>query len=242
VGASTTAIVAGVILITKFDRGAWIIVMLIPLIVLLFREVSAHYSHVRRHIETLSVPAQMHLRHLAIVPMAHLNNLALHSLAYARSITPDVITLHVAMDLDDETQSRAAWATWATWLTSEREDWERHHRPHSPHCPHSPPHEHEVGRQRRTPSPPSSLTAGRRGHVWSFWSRRIAPLIPPILAYVDAVRDADPGMTITVILPEFVPAHWWEYLLHNRTALHLKLSLYSHHGIVVANVSYHLRP
>jgi hypothetical protein len=56
------------------------------------------------------------------------------------------------------------------------------------------------------------------------------------------VRDANPGMTITVILPEFVPAHWWEYLLHNRTALRLKLSLYSHRGIVVANMPYHLRP
>jgi hypothetical protein len=42
------------------------------------------------------------------------------------------------------------------------------------------------------------------------------------------------------VLPEYVPAHWWERLLHNQTAFRLKLALYSHRSVVVANVPYHL--
>lgn len=65
-------------------------------------------------------------------------------------------------------------------------------------------------------------------------------LIAPLVAYVDALRDANPGAVVTVVLPEFVPAHWWERLLHNQTALRLKLALYAHRGVAVANLPYHL--
>jgi hypothetical protein len=44
-----------------------------------------------------------------------------------------------------------------------------------------------------------------------------------------------------VILPEMVPAHWWEQVLHNQTALRLKAALLFRPGIVVADVPYHLR-
>ena len=46
--------------------------------------------------------------------------------------------------------------------------------------------------------------------------------------------------TVTIVLPEFVPAHWWEHLLHNQTALRLKAALLFHPGVIVANVPYHL--
>jgi len=46
---------------------------------------------------------------------------------------------------------------------------------------------------------------------------------------------------ITVLLPEYVPAHWWERLLHNETAFRLKLALYAQRGVVVTNIPYHLR-
>ena len=50
-----------------------------------------------------------------------------------------------------------------------------------------------------------------------------------------------PDKTLTVILPEMVPAHWWEQVLHNQTALRLKAALLFRPGIVVADVPYHLR-
>jgi amino acid transporter len=65
-------------------------------------------------------------------------------------------------------------------------------------------------------------------------------LIGPLVAYIDATREAHPNDVITVILPEYVPAHWWEHLLHNQTALRIKAALLFHHGVVVANVPYHM--
>ena len=49
-----------------------------------------------------------------------------------------------------------------------------------------------------------------------------------------------PKDTITVVLPEYVPSHWWEHLLHNQTALRLKAALLFHPGVVVTNVPYHV--
>lgn len=66
-------------------------------------------------------------------------------------------------------------------------------------------------------------------------------LTNPLLAYIDAVRDTHPGDTVTVILPEYVPRHWWEQLIHNQTAFRLKAALLFHPGIVVVDVPYHLR-
>jgi hypothetical protein len=51
----------------------------------------------------------------------------------------------------------------------------------------------------------------------------------------------DPNRPVLVVLSEFVPRHWWENLLHNQTALRLKLRLFSRRNTIVADVPYHLR-
>ncbi len=65
-------------------------------------------------------------------------------------------------------------------------------------------------------------------------------LLGPLLAYIEAVRDVNPNDTITVVIPELVPSHWWEHMLHNQTALRLKGSLLFQPGIVVVDVPYHV--
>jgi len=45
---------------------------------------------------------------------------------------------------------------------------------------------------------------------------------------------------ITVLLPEFVPARWWHHLLHNQTALLIRMVLHYRRNTVVINVPYHL--
>ncbi len=65
-------------------------------------------------------------------------------------------------------------------------------------------------------------------------------LITPLLAYLDALERQDPSRTTTVVLSEFLPRHFWEYLLHNQTALRLKLRLFFRPNTIVADVPYHL--
>jgi hypothetical protein len=45
---------------------------------------------------------------------------------------------------------------------------------------------------------------------------------------------------VLVILSEFVPRHWWELLLHNQTALRLKLRLFARRNTMVADLPFHL--
>jgi hypothetical protein len=65
-------------------------------------------------------------------------------------------------------------------------------------------------------------------------------LLPPLLRYIDALDQKDPRRPIIVVLAEFVPRHWWEALLHNQTALLLKLRLFGRRNTSVMDVPYHL--
>ncbi|HEX9269077.1 MAG TPA: APC family permease [Candidatus Limnocylindria bacterium] len=65
-------------------------------------------------------------------------------------------------------------------------------------------------------------------------------LLPPLLSYLDSIDDGDRTRPIVVVLAEFVPRHWWESVLHNQTALRLKLALFLRKNTVVIDVPYHL--
>jgi amino acid transporter len=62
----------------------------------------------------------------------------------------------------------------------------------------------------------------------------------PLLDYLDLLQRQEPNQVITIVLPEFVPARWWQHLLHNQTALLIKGALLFRKGVVVTNVPYHL--
>lgn len=64
-------------------------------------------------------------------------------------------------------------------------------------------------------------------------------LLGPLLTYIEAVGEIQPQATITIVLPEYVPRHWWEHLLHNQTAFRLKAALLFQPKVVVASVPYH---
>lgn len=63
----------------------------------------------------------------------------------------------------------------------------------------------------------------------------------PLLAYIDELRHRNPDNYVTVVLPEFLPAHWWEHVLHNQTALRLKAALLFRPNTVTIDVPYHLK-
>jgi amino acid transporter len=62
----------------------------------------------------------------------------------------------------------------------------------------------------------------------------------PLQDYLDLVQRQEPNQMVTIVLPEFVPARWWQHLLHNQTALLIKGALLFRKGVVVTNVPYHL--
>jgi hypothetical protein len=61
-------------------------------------------------------------------------------------------------------------------------------------------------------------------------------LTQPVLDYVRRVRRDSPRDMVAVYIPEYVPSHWWETLLHNQSALRLHVRLRQERGVIVVAV------
>jgi hypothetical protein len=67
-------------------------------------------------------------------------------------------------------------------------------------------------------------------------------LLGPLLAYLDQLTAQPERHMVTMVLPEFIPARWWQHLLHNQTALLIKGALLFRRNVIVTDVPYHLKP
>ena len=66
-------------------------------------------------------------------------------------------------------------------------------------------------------------------------------LLGPFLGYIDHLVQRDGRHIVTIVLPEFIPARWWQHLLHNQTALLIKGALLFRKNVIVTDVPYHLK-
>ena len=193
VGAVATFVVLMVFTVTKFLHGAWIVVVLIPLLVMMFLRIHRHYFEVAQQLSTEGLEALRPIRHEVIVPISGLHRGVIAALEYAKSIAPHHVTA-IYVNLDDETTQklREKWQQWGSGVNLVV-----------------------------VASPYRSL-------------------LRPLLNYVDRVKRSSHGEVVTIVLPEFVPARWWQNLLHNQNTLFLKGALLFKRGVVVTNVPYHL--
>lgn len=117
IGAMATLIVLGVIIATKFVAGAWLVVVAIPLLVILFLAIHSHYRYVASRLTIENVePCNYVLRtkpevvtHPAIVIIGQLNRGAVEALDYARSIADEIIAVHVDIGTTDRDKLQTRW-------------------------------------------------------------------------------------------------------------------------------------
>ena len=110
-GAIATFIVAAVVIISKFAIGAWVVVVAIPIVVIMFRSVAKHYSAVGAQLAVDPGPEAPELRHGMVVLVGGINRSALMALRYARSThAHDLLAVTVAIDEDHAERIRADWA------------------------------------------------------------------------------------------------------------------------------------
>ena len=114
IGAVTTGIVAIEVAISKFQLGAWMVLVLVPLLIAMMWGIGQHYRRIvgAQRPETPLDPAQVRLR--PIIPIANLAVPAQQALAFARAIAPDeAITLvHVTDDVAAADRLRMEWERW----------------------------------------------------------------------------------------------------------------------------------
>lgn len=65
-------------------------------------------------------------------------------------------------------------------------------------------------------------------------------ILGSILDYIEDLRQKDPDCWITVVIPEILPARWWQNILHNQRALLLKAALLFKDRVVLTDVPFHL--
>ncbi|MGI8587057.1 MAG: APC family permease [Chloroflexia bacterium] len=238
-GAVTTFAVLVILAWTKFsdgqtlftigtqpiNAGAWIVLVLVPLIVLLLMRINGHYERVRLFLtlegadprlgraaeagatirdanipnagtQADTVPMEgermTRIKHIVVMPISSVNKVTLQTLAYARSITDNVIAVHVAADEEAEDIGKLE-EKWRKWV------------------------------------PDMPLTIVESPY---------RSLIRPLLSFIDAVHRQQPDRMLTVLIPEFVTPRFSQQLLHNQSALRLKYSLLFKPGIVVTSVPY----
>jgi amino acid transporter len=109
-GAACTAVTLAVVLVSKFAEGAWVMILLIPGLLVMFLSVRAHYRSVAREVATTAPLDVAALEPpLALLPIRGWSAITRKALRFALKISPDVYALHVA---DDEHTMADLEDTW----------------------------------------------------------------------------------------------------------------------------------
>jgi len=199
IGATASAIVMLDIAITKFMAGAWIVIALVPMLVIIFFRIHRHYIGLQAKLAASRAETYFPDTHHAIVLVSSLHRGVVEALRYAKLIAGDrVEALSVDLGAEGGLESRG--------MEKMRADWAHY----------------GMGIPLRTISSP------------------YRKIVEPILDEVDRFQLNQPEVSLTVILPEFIPNQWWQRFLHNQMALRIKASLMMRPGIIVTSVRMHV--
>lgn len=112
-GAICTFVVMMVFAITKFIHGAWIVLLLIPLMVTLFSAIHSHYRNLASilSLDQYGAPPRV-ARHRVLLPISGVHRGSLAALRYAKTLSDDITAVHVSMDPEEAEKVRLKWETW----------------------------------------------------------------------------------------------------------------------------------
>ena len=112
VGAVVTGIVLVIVAITKAAEGAWIIILMIPILVAIFEGTRRHYDQVARDLTLRDwVPAPSG-RHVAVIPIGGIQRAVVQALRYGRTLASDVRAVYVEIDDSQMAALREQWTAW----------------------------------------------------------------------------------------------------------------------------------
>jgi amino acid transporter len=223
-GAALSALVVLIAAVTKLTEGAWVVVVLVPLIVLACGRVHAHYVSAREALTprpnvprpevggyrraTRVTPPRLRPEVSELLAEAQDDPSEVHSFAVVPVAVLDLAALHALAYAVSLSQP-----VLALHMSPTEDEAERFHR------------------------------------AWQAWGDHL-PLevvvspyrstVAPLANYIAALHRQRPDVTLTLVVPEIVVAKRWQRILHNRTATRLRASLIAYEGIVITTVPFHL--
>jgi amino acid transporter len=194
VGAGVTGLVMLTIAVTKFSHGAWIVLLLIPLLVIVFLIVRRHYEDVATQLSLEDFGPPLPMTNTVLVLVGDLHKGVVRAVQYAQTLSPSAKAVYVETDPERTRRLEERWGKWG------------------------------LG------APLIVLNSPYRS------------LLGPLMEYIEQLqRQGGDNHVVTVVLPEFIPARWWQQILHNQTALLIKGQLLFRRNVVVTDVPHHLR-
>ena len=112
VGATATGLVMLVIAATKFTHGAWLVVLLIPLLVALFITVHRHYGDVAHQLSMEGYDPPPPIQNTVLVLVGDLHKGVVAALRYGQAISPTVKGVYVELDPDKTRRLEEKWGKW----------------------------------------------------------------------------------------------------------------------------------
>jgi hypothetical protein len=113
-GALCTGVVMVVFAATKFREGAWVVLLITPILVTIFFTIHHHYKDLASHLtlkKFSGLPAR-HTRHRVIMPVSGIHQGTLEALRYAKLLSDDVTAVHVSIDPTETEKVQKKWKTW----------------------------------------------------------------------------------------------------------------------------------
>ncbi|HXU86921.1 MAG TPA: APC family permease [Verrucomicrobiae bacterium] len=191
-GAVATGIVTVVFAVAKFALGAWLIVIVIPVLVAGMLFVGRQYA--RRRAETAVRPEAVigppTRRQRVLIPASDVTRDVVQAVKFGRTMSDDVSAIHVTDDLERAGEIRKRFA-------------------------------------RQLPGLPLIVVESP-----------FRSLVRPLVRYLEDAAANAADQVVIVLLPEYVPRHWWERFLYNDSARRIEHSLLGRPNILVAAVPY----
>jgi amino acid transporter len=191
-GSMLTFVVTMVFATTKFKDGAWVVIILIPVLVMISSYIHRHYRNLARRLslEEFGQPSRI-ARHRVIIPIGGVHRGSLAALRYARKLSDDITAVHVSIDEVEAAKIQSKWEIYG------------------------------------------------EGIRLVILESPYRLFIEPLLEYIEEL-DAQrrPNEIITLVVPQFIPRHWWNNMLHTHTADALRLALIFKKDIVITDVPY----
>ncbi len=191
-GAVATGIVAIIFAVAKFALGAWLIVIIIPLLVggmlLIGRQYRRRRLETEVRTESIIGPPRRHQR--VIVPASDVTRDVVQAIRFGRTMSDDVTAVHVTDDLEAGERLRARF-------------------------------------ERQLPGVPLVIVESP-----------FRSLVRPLVRFLEDAAEQHGDDVVVVLLPEYVPRHWWERFLYNENGRLIERSLLGRSNILVAEVPF----
>ncbi len=113
-GAVTILVALLIIAVNKFRDGAWIVIFLIPLLVVVFQKIRLHYNEVAKELTLSGLPPSLKPPPdpRIVIPISGVHRGVINAVLYARSISSQVTAVYVETNPELTEKVRRAWATW----------------------------------------------------------------------------------------------------------------------------------